>query len=117
MPGGGFGGDSSVVWRVDVDHVRLGSTQSNPSGQKGHHQHGTDETLPGQYFTVFVKVPRDPVAKKNLADALAAAAVAMGNLPVTSGAKVSFSLPIEDVATTGIQGSRDSTTILRPEDY
>ena len=90
-----FGGDGSVKWQINVGHVRTGSTHSNGVG-RGHHQDGIDETDPGQYFTIYVEVPRDANDKNNLVAGLRAAANGVEGAPAGSGAKVSFNLPIED---------------------
>ena len=83
----GVGGDGSVAWVADVDHVRQTSPPtSNPKGQKGHRQQGIDETPDGdQYFTVCIKLPKVG-ADKFLQEMRAA--------PVANG-KICFKLLIE----------------------
>src|SRR5262245_38781221 len=95
------GGDGSVKWKVDVGHLRPNSAHSGGPpgggpghGAAGHHQDGIDETDPDQAFTVWIEVPATSMAKTNLANALAAASVAMNGATPGSGAKVTFTLPI-----------------------
>jgi hypothetical protein len=94
------GGDSSVKWKVNADHVRKnapgGPPQSNPSGPKGHHQEGVDEVDAGQYFEISLEVPASVTDKNNLATDLQSAAQAVAVTPAGSGARVSLLLPIEN---------------------
>ena len=91
MAGGTFGGDGSVMWVIDVDHVKDGTTPTSvKKGDKGHRQEGIDDTDPGQ-FTVWIKLPADPTDKDPFVKALQdAAAEAASGAP-----KVSFKLRIE----------------------
>ena len=97
------GGDRSVMWKVNAGSLVANSAVSHgagggPTGGHGggqHHQEGIDETNPDQFFTVYIEVPATSVDKTNLANALAAASVAMNAATPGSGAKVAFNLRIE----------------------
>jgi hypothetical protein len=89
------GGDGSVKWAVDVDHVRPGSVKNNGKGPRGHQQGGIDEVDAGRFFTIYVEVPATDAARTALSGAMQSAATSLTTLPPGSGAKVSFSLPIE----------------------
>lgn len=95
MAGIDVGGDTSVIWKVDVDHARPGKQKSDPKGPKGHHQEGIDETDVDQYFTISIEIPAGTVQKNNLAAGLQSAANTVTNSPAGSGIRVSFPLPIE----------------------
>jgi hypothetical protein len=91
-----IGGDGSVMWKVSVDHVRKdGTLKHEPRGNKGHYQQGVDEVSANQHFTVSIEVPGSDIAKNELTVSLHSAANSLAALPPGSGAKVSFSLPIE----------------------
>jgi hypothetical protein len=51
------GGDRSVKWVVDVDHVRPSDVKSNGKAPHGHRQEGTDETEAGEKFEICIKFP------------------------------------------------------------
>lgn len=89
------GGDTSVMWKVDVDNSRPGKTKSEPRGGKGHHQEGIDETDAGEDFSVAIKIPANATAKANFVQALRKAADDADAATAGSGAKVSVSFPIE----------------------
>lgn len=91
-----LGGDGSVKWEINVEHVRSGSPKNAAKGPKGHHQEGVDETDSGQFFTIYIEVPRDSADKGPLVNGLRAAANSVEAAPSGSGAKVSFNLRIED---------------------
>ena len=104
MPGGGYGGDSSVKWYLDVYNARANAVQSVPKNTASagrHHQEGIDETNAGQRtFTISIMMPKDNAASttnkdgfeaslRNAADAVRAAAA-------NSNLVVRIPLPIED---------------------
>ena len=98
------GGDRSVMWKVNVGQLRRhtaisrgqGGGPPDPHGEGPHHQEGIDETDPDKFFTIYIEVPREQVDKNNLANALSAASTAVGGATAGSGAKVAFTLRIED---------------------
>jgi len=58
--GGVFGGDSSVVWKVDARRVRETTVTSRSTV---HHHGGTDETPENGFFTITINLPTDPAAR------------------------------------------------------
>jgi hypothetical protein len=97
MAGIDVGGDTSVMWQVDVDQLRSMIVDAPKPGQPRRHRHaGIDETDLNQYFTVSIEVPTDPTHKNNLAFALQAASTAIMNAAAGSGSRFSFPLPIEN---------------------
>jgi hypothetical protein len=83
---GVFGGDSSVVWKVDANRVR--ETKVLAKG-KVHRHEGTDETTGGR-FTVRIRVPRDEGARQKF---VAQVEAFLKNKPNT----LEVSFPIEDI--------------------
>jgi hypothetical protein len=60
MSGADIGGDESVQWLVEVDHVRFSTLKQEPIGETGWRHAGVDETDDGD-FTISIKVPNgDP---------------------------------------------------------
>lgn len=96
MAGIDVGGDTSVMWHVDVDNLRSINYVAKPGHPAGHRHIGIDETDPQQYFTISLEVPADATDKNNLASALQTASVTVMNAPTGSGVRVSFPLRIED---------------------
>src|ERR1700686_642982 len=90
MAGGGYGGDSSVKWWLDIDNVK--SFSGNSKGKKQHYE-GVDDTprtLGGGTFTITITLPREKNARDKLRHKLRAAASA-------STGSVILTIPIEDV--------------------
>ena len=56
MSGADIGGDASVQWLIEVDHVRTGKLKQEPRGAAGWRHGGVDETNEGD-FTISIKVP------------------------------------------------------------
>ena len=91
MPGI-FGGDSSVQWIVDGDNVRRASSTLYPSERdkpRRLRHDGIDQTDPGEYFTVVIKLPRN-------SDERAAFIAALKEQMERLGDALTFRLPIED---------------------
>ena len=93
--GGVFGGDSSVIWKVDAQNVR--STKVS-SMRKVHHHEGIDETGENGFFTVTIKLPSSQKERKRFIAAL-------NKLAPNPPDPIVLKLPIEDkayfIATTG----------------
>lgn len=93
---GVFGGNGSVVWRVDVHNAKSPPTTrkkdpNNPS-HRGYVQEGSDDSAANGRFEVFLRRPANQADRDELALGLEAAAKAVrGNAPW-----VSFKLVIED---------------------
>jgi hypothetical protein len=93
MSGVDVGGDESVMWLVEVDHVRKkdGGPKNEPNGGKGWRQQGVDETDEGN-FTITIKIPRDSGDfVRSLRDAASEAEKFAGS----PGHPISITLPIE----------------------
>jgi hypothetical protein len=58
MGGADIGGDESVQWLVEVDHVRFSTLKQEPIGDTGWRHAGVDEADEGD-FTISIKVPND----------------------------------------------------------
>jgi hypothetical protein len=67
------GGDSSVKWSVDVDHVRHSKLKSVGKGPLGHQQEGVDETDPGEYFKICIELPKRADDRQEFLNSLAKA--------------------------------------------
>jgi hypothetical protein len=90
MPGGGYGGDGSVKWWLDVDNVK--SFSSSSDGRK-HHLEGVDDTPKtgrAGTFTIRITLPRKPARRKEFLEQLRTAA----SEPTDP---VELTIPIEDV--------------------
>ena len=97
MAGIDVGGDTSVMWQVEVQRLRSMTVDPSDKGQPERHRHtGIDETDAEQFFNVSIEVPKDPTHKNNLAFALQAASTSVMNAPAGSGSRFSFVLPIEE---------------------
>ena len=93
MAGVDIGGDESVMWHVQVDHVRQAPPPRHESrGTKGWRHQGVDETVPGTNFTVTLKIPANAA---DFVNSLRQAADEAQRLAGSPGALVSFTLPIE----------------------
>lgn len=58
MAGIDVGGDTSVMWHVEVDNLRsLVPQPPEPENPKAHKHIGIDETANGKNFTVTVRLP------------------------------------------------------------
>jgi hypothetical protein len=100
MAQGDFGGNGSVAWTIDVERLKQNSAHSaiaggGPGHGNGrHHQDGTDDTQPGQVFTVYLKAPRVDRDRSGLATGLRNAADALEK--ANAGDRVAFRLPLEN---------------------
>ncbi len=92
------GGDSSVKWVVDVDHVRHADVKSQGKGAKGHRQEGIDETDAGEVFTIFIEIPDGSTGGDTNANLLANGLDAAAKDVKRGGTdgRISFKLPILD---------------------
>ena len=105
MPGGGYGGDSSVKWWLDADNVKSFSGSSD--GKKQHYEgvDDTPKTVGGGYFTIIIKPPRNKGLKKFRQQLKAAASASTGPVILT--------IPIEDDKHGG--PNLDQITVYWPE--
>jgi hypothetical protein len=86
-----IGGDSSVEWMIEVDHVRQDPLPTSvPCGPAGWQQHGIDEAGFDQNFTITLLVPE---ARDILVDSLYRAWEAAKG--ARAGDRVKVFLPIE----------------------
>jgi hypothetical protein len=93
MGDGHFGGDGSVAWEVNADHVREHHDDPDPHGNpNGRQQKGIDDTedVAGS-FNIEIKLPDDPVEQTKFLKFFTSEAI--------QGGKIKFSLPIEGDAT------------------
>ena len=88
---GGFIGDHSVRWHVNVDFARPDHTRIRSSGATGVEHEGTEETKPKARFVIKIRYPRDPDARKTFLKQLRKAAANK------TGKRAVFSIPIEDI--------------------
>ena len=102
MAGVDIGGDESVMWDVQVDHVRRNPPpRHEPRGPQGWRHQGVDETAPGSTFTITLKMPAN---SGNFVNTLRQAAEDAQRLSGSAGAFISFTLPIE-------QGNHDQIRV------
>jgi hypothetical protein len=88
---GGFTGDSSVRWFVNVDFARPGYTTLASNGPTGLDHAGTEETKKNARFVIKIKYPKNPAARRKFCDQLRQAA---GNKKARTA---TFKIPIEDI--------------------
>lgn len=93
MSGADIGGDESVQWLIEVDHVRTAKLKQEPRGAKGWRHKGVDETDDGD-FTISIKVPdADPRFLERLRAAVDRADKRLGE-EKRRNRRVRFTLPI-----------------------
>ena len=94
---GAFGGNGSVMWRVDVHNAKKPPTSSkkqpNNPGHKGYVQEGADDSQANGKFEVSLRSPAQQGDRDEFAKGLESAAQGIRN----GDDWVSFTLVIEDV--------------------
>ena len=92
MAGADIGGDDSVQWSVEVDHVRVDKLKQEPKGSKGWRHEGVDESDDGEKFTISIKIPNDAT---EFVRTLHDAAIEAERQKSNPGHPITFKLPIE----------------------
>ena len=101
MPGGGYTGDGSVKWFVEVDSARDGETKINPRPgfPKGSKHEGIEHaTQQGGDFEISIDVPMNITTRPNAQSEFVKGLRDAANRAETSspGTRVSFKVPIQD---------------------
>jgi hypothetical protein len=96
MAGAEIGGDSSVEWDVQADHVR-GTPAHGANGQGRWRQHGTDETGVGAQsgFFFVLEMPQAQQDRDTFVDTLCQACTDAKANRGAAGYLIRFTLPIE----------------------